>query len=345
MAVKLNEYVVSNGILDDASELRERMDREGYLFFRELIDPASNWEVRKDVLEVLQRAGWLKEGAPLIDGIGNGRRVYVEPEPDFLEVYQEVQKVESFHRLAHSQAILDVDGKACRRGGATPSGKDSQADVSPEQSALDSTAPRLRPYPRDTETYTCWMPLGDCPRELGGLNVLPRSHKQGVHDYHLSLGAGGMGVDADYLRGDWLTTDYRAGDALIVHSLTVHESLANSTRDRMRLSADYRYQGVSEPMLDTFLMPHYSTSWDDIYPGWQSTEFQFYWQKQDVKFGERDWSYYDKRDAEALRLAREGDETARPALNRIIVRDTRPEKRQAAKEALRELDAVSAGKQ
>ena len=39
MAVKLNEYVVSNGILDDASELRERMDREGYLFFRELIDP------------------------------------------------------------------------------------------------------------------------------------------------------------------------------------------------------------------------------------------------------------------------------------------------------------------
>ena len=63
MAVKLNEYVVSNGILDDASELRERMDREGYLFFRELIDPASNLEVRKDVLEVLQRAGWLKDGA------------------------------------------------------------------------------------------------------------------------------------------------------------------------------------------------------------------------------------------------------------------------------------------
>ena len=345
MAVKLNEYVVSNGILDDASELRERMDREGYLFFRELIDPASNWEVRKDVLQVLQRAGWLKEGAPLIDGIGNGRRVYVEPEPDFLEVYQEVQKMESFHRLAHSQAILDVMEKLIGEEVLPHPAKIARLMF--PQNNQHSTPPHqdFVHIQGTTETYTCWMPLGDCPRELGGLNVLPRSHKQGVHDYHLSLGAGGMGVDADYLRGDWLTTDYRAGDALIVHSLTVHESLPNSTPDRMRLSADYRYQGVSEPMLDTFLMPHYSTSWDDIYPGWQSTEFQFYWQEQDVQFGERDWSYYDKRDAEALELALKGDETARPALNRIIVRDTRPEKRQAAKEALRELDAVSAGKQ
>ena len=345
MAVKLNEYVVSNGILDDASELRERMDREGYLFFRELIDPASNWEVRKDVLQVLQRAGWLKEGAPLIDGIGNGRRVYVEPEPDFLEVYQEVQKMESFHRLAHSQAILDVMKKLIGEEVLPHPAKIARLMF--PQNNQHSTPPHqdFVHIQGTTETYTCWMPLGDCPRELGGLNVLPRSHKQGVHDYHLSLGAGGMGVDADYLRGDWLTTDYRAGDALIVHSLTVHESLPNSTPDRMRLSADYRYQGVSEPMLDTFLMPHYSTSWDDIYPGWQSTEFQFYWQEQDVQFGERDWSYYDKRDAEALELALKGDETARPALNRIIVRDTRPEKRQAAKEALRELDAVSAGKQ
>ena len=97
-------------------------------------------------------------------------------------------------------------------------------------------------------------------------------------------------------------------------------------------------------MLDTFLMPHYSTSWDDIYPGWESTEFQYYWQKQGVRFGERDWSYYDKRDAEALELALKGDETARPALNRIFVRDTRPEKRRAAEEAIRVLDAITAGK-
>ena len=345
MAVKLNEYVVSNGVLDDASELRERMDREGYLFFRELIDPPSNWEVRKDVLEVLQRAGWLREGAPLIDGIANGERIYVEPEPDFLEVYQEVQKVESFHRLAHSRAIVDLMEKLVGEEVLPHPAKIARLMF--PQNNQHATPPHqdFVHIQGTTETYTCWMPLGDCPRELGGLSALPRSHNKGVHKYHLSLGAGGMKADADSLRGDWLTTDYLAGDALILHSLTLHQSMANTTPDRMRVSTDYRYQGVSDPMLDTFLMPHYSTSWDDIYPGWESAEFQYYWQKQGVRLGERDWSYYDKRDAEALELALKGDETARPALNRIFVRDTRPEKRRAAEEALRVLDAISAGKQ
>lgn len=344
MAVALNEYVVSNDILDDAGGMRERMDREGYLFFRELVDPESIWRTRRDVLEVLQRAGWLKDGARLIDGIANGERVYVEPEPDFLEVYQEVQKVESFHRMAHSQAIMDVMEKLVGEEVLPHPAKIARLMF--PQNNQHATPPHqdFVHIQGTTETYTCWMPLGDCPRELGGLSVLPRSHRKGVHSYHLSLGAGGMGVDDEHLKGDWLTTDYNAGDALIVHSLTVHRSIANSTPDRMRISADYRYQGVSEPMLDTFLMPHYSTSWDDIYPGWESTEFQYYWQKQDVRFGERDWSYYDKRDAEALELARKGDESARPALNRIMVRDTRPEKRQAAREALRMLDDVSHGK-
>ena len=93
MAVEVNEYVVSNDILTDAGELRARMDQEGYVFFRGLIDPAPIWDVRNDLVEVLQRFGWLKEGAPLADGVANGERVYVEPEPDFVEVYIEVQKL------------------------------------------------------------------------------------------------------------------------------------------------------------------------------------------------------------------------------------------------------------
>ncbi len=344
MAVKLNEYAVSNDVLHDASALRERMDEDGYLFFRGLVDPLSNLEARKDVLDVLQKAGWLKDGAELIDGVANGERVYVEPEPAFLEVYKEVQKVESFHRLAHSRAIMDLMEKLVGEEVLPHPAKIARLMF--PQNNQHSTPPHqdFVHIQGTTETYTCWIPLGSCPRELGGLSVLPRSHKKGVHKYHLELGAGGMGVDDEYLEGEWLTTDYLAGDALILHSLTLHQSVANTTSDRMRISADYRYQGVSEPMLDTFLMPHYSTSWDDIYPGWESTEFQYYWQKQDVRFGERDWSYYDKRDAEAIDLALKGDETARPALNRIFVRDTRPEKRKAAEEALRVLDAISEGR-
>ena len=185
------------------------------------------------------------------------------------------------------------------------------------------------------------MPLSDTPRKLGGVRVLARSHRKGLYNYHPAQGAGGMGVDAESLDSDWFTTDYRAGDGIIFHSLTVHESLPNLTPDRMRLAVDYRYQAMSEPILDTFLLPHYAASWDSIYCGWQSTDLQYYWQKQNVKLGERDWKYYDQRDAEALELARRGDETARATLNRIIVRDTRPQKRRAVEQTLRILNAAS----
>ena len=47
------------------------------------------------------------------------------------------------------------------------------------------------PLPSSFSTYTFWAPVGDCPLELGGLAVLPGSHKIGkVREHHFSLGAG-----------------------------------------------------------------------------------------------------------------------------------------------------------
>src|SRR6185295_19376640 len=49
--------------------------------------------------------------------------------------------------------------------------------------------------------------------------------------------------------GRWLTTDFRAGDVLIIPMFTLHCSLDNrSPRNRLRVSSDSRYQLASEPM-------------------------------------------------------------------------------------------------
>lgn len=127
---------------------------------------------------------------------------------------------------------------------------------------------------------------------------------------------------------------------LIFHSMTVHKALPNVTEERLRLSVDYRYQPASEPIVETFLKPQYGQiSWEEVYAGWKSRDLQYYWRVVAPKSIERDWSYYNKRDAEALERAAGGDEAARAAVLRIIGGHPDPEMRKAAEEVLRSLDA------
>jgi ectoine hydroxylase-related dioxygenase (phytanoyl-CoA dioxygenase family) len=50
----------------------------------------------------------------------------------------------------------------------------------------------------------------------------------------------------DRLGGRWLTTSYETGDVLVFSVFTVHASLENRS-DRIRLSADTRYQPANQP--------------------------------------------------------------------------------------------------
>ena len=339
MAVQVNDLVASNDALGDGRELRERIAREGYLFFNGLLDAGQVGTLRKEVLEVCAEGGWLKAGTDPADGIANGERVYLDPEPDYVKVYGEIQTVEGFHRLGHSPAIIQVMG-ALLGDQVLPHANKIARIMFPKNNEF-ATPPHqdFVHIQGTTETYSCWVPLGDCPRELGGLAIMPRSHRQGVREYHLALGAGGMGVDPRELGGEWLTTDYQPGDALIFHSLAIHQGLPNLTDDRIRLSVDYRYQSPNQPILDFCLKPHNSGgTWDEIYEGWESRELQYYWKDFDLTIADRDWSYYDNRDAEAMELAKRGDEKARSGLTWIIARHPDPQVRREAEEALRKLD-------
>ena len=97
-----------------------------------------------------------------------------------------------------------------------------------------------------TNLWTVWVPLTDAPLELGPLAVLPGSHMNGLLP-HDGQGAGrqGVRVPADL---QFAAAPLAAGDAILFNCLTVHRALPNVTRDRVRLSVDYRYQPASEPI-------------------------------------------------------------------------------------------------
>lgn len=101
-----------------------------------------------------------------------------------------------------------------------------------------------------------WIPLGDCPVEMGGLAYLERSHHWAMADERdrgIQRPAASMTADlpalADLHDSRWLLANYRAGDVMIHSSYTVHAGTDNvDPAGRIRLSTDIRYQRASEPI-------------------------------------------------------------------------------------------------
>jgi len=205
----------------------------------------------------------------------------------------------------------------------------------------DFTTPSHQDYPHiqgTTETLSLWLPLGDCPAAMGGIAIARGSHRDGVRDFTVSSGAGGMEV-IDSLAGSWVAGPMAAGDVLIFHSLTVHKGLPNAS-DRLRLSLDNRYQRASEPICERCLAPYAGCgSWDEIYQGWERPELMYYWRDAAPRVAEYDMQYYEQRDRIAFELAERGDRLATAVLLRIVQRDPSAAKRERASALLAALEA------
>jgi phytanoyl-CoA dioxygenase PhyH len=334
------EFRPSNDLIDTPAELRARLADEGHLFFRGLLPREDVMVVRRAILERCRDAGWLVDGTELMEGIVDPTKACVEPEPRFLALYNEVQKLEAFHSFAHRPELLGVV-EAVLGEPALPHPNKIARFSFPQNVKHTTPAHQDFPFIQGTaETFTTWIPLGDTPRELGGLKIDAGTHRSRVYDHHISFGAGGMGIDPDALPDNWHSTDYRAGDVLLFHSMIVHQALPNLTPDRLRLSVDYRYQARSQPIAESNLAaPHTGQiTWEEVYRGWTSTDLQYYWKEVDLAVAAFDTGYFANRDREAFEAAERGDPVARPALLRIAQRDPDPAKRERADRALAELD-------
>jgi len=251
--------------LGDVAALRDRMASDGYLFLRGLLDREAVLGARREIVTRLARAGALHrdydpmaaivaEGAPALDretraGLSANNR----PLHELLYTGKMIAFFERF--LGEPVRHYDFTWfRAVSPGLGTP----VHADV-----VFMGRAERDR-------LFTAWTPIGDVDFEQGGLMVLENSrHDAGLHqnyfgmdvDAHCENGAdqrdewqkgtnGWLTRDAAAIRrgmgGRWLTAEYSAGDVLIFSVFTVHASLDNRS-DRIRLSADSRYQPASKP--------------------------------------------------------------------------------------------------
>lgn len=268
--------------------LRQRAATDGYLFFQQILPAAAILQLRKEVLEVCRKHNFLDTSAPLEDGISLPGYAVIESSvnPDYTNYYKDIQQLRSFHALAHHPLLLK----------ALDALFDGTTFVHPLKilrtifpAAQKHTTPPHQDYfhVRGTvNTWTCWIPLGDCPATLGGLTVVPGSHHWGLLPEHPAEGAGhiGINVPAD---ATWANSPFKAGDVLMFHSHTVHQGMDNNSGNQLRLSMDCRFQALADKKIGpvSIRSPHlHCIDWDGVYKTWPDNDaLKYYWKKMDLE--------------------------------------------------------------
>lgn len=253
----------SSTLVGEIEALRRRLDEDGYLFMRGLLNREVAIGIRQRMLELLARDGHLDPAYPLSDGVlrnpghcpmntGELRR---SPE---IRQYLFSGTLPNLIFGLFGEPVLHFSFIWFRSVGRGY-GIKAHCDF---------------PYMnRGTfNLLTAWVSYGEIPLEVGGLMILEGSHKvtpvrcrrylsRDVDAHCVNKPqrkpimnnwsfdgtlSGNVRTLRDKLGGRWLTTTYRPGDVLLFGMGTVHASIDNQT-DRVRLSTDTRYQPASQP--------------------------------------------------------------------------------------------------
>lgn len=282
-------FVDSTDLLADPDALRARGERDGYLFFRGLLDAAAIRPVRADLLGVVASHGWLLPGTDPDDGLLDAEALARVPEAQMRTdigvssaAYDDVQRLESVHRLPHHPRLLALYRTLF---GEEPlvHARHIVRTISSHPAVFPTPPHQDFPLIQGTSrTWTCWIPIGDCPRAMGSLTVLRGSHRLGYLPIAPAKGAGQIAAQTCAGEDDWVEGDFALGDVLTFPAFTVHKALPSRMRERIRLSFDVRYQPLSEPVEEKSLLPHCALTWEQIYAGWRSEELRYYWRSQPI---------------------------------------------------------------
>lgn len=242
---------------DDRDALWSRLRQDGYLYLTNHLDPGTVESFREYYFSQLADTGLLEPGTDPASGVGATGAVDLAKVREIL--FREIVPGAAYEALTSHPAIRGwfqwfLEGevhlhkrKIIRhiRPGEAGIGTATQAHY--DLIYLREGSERV---------LSMWIPLGDCPVEMGGLTYLQGSHHWAMADERergLQRPAVSMTADLPALAnehdGRWLLANYRAGDVMVHSSYMVHAGSDNvDPLNRIRLSTDIRYQRASEPI-------------------------------------------------------------------------------------------------
>jgi ectoine hydroxylase-related dioxygenase (phytanoyl-CoA dioxygenase family) len=236
---------------DNPVALRQRYERDGYVFLRRVLDPAKVLALREAYFEAFDRS-YFRDGTRPGDGLFSGHRPPglgahgVEGHPAHAFVRSPQFETFAADPVLERLAVAVLGGHVWRLPRSIVRHFDRSAPVASrahvDYSYLDAGTERLA---------TVWIPLGDCPRATGGLVYMEDTHRLESGDFAELRTISDRPGDPRAISHDlawvsrrlgrrWLHTDYLAGDVTIHSPHVLHASL-DTTTDAMRLSADIRF--------------------------------------------------------------------------------------------------------
>lgn len=268
----------------DSSSIRNELDSQGYCLIRGMLPSADIHGLLAEITQIVSAAGWLLPGYHPLERLAETNAACGESDPSFERVYNQIFSLESFHAFAHHPALqqvmtmlvgprLLIHPKPIARL-MFPNCERFVVHAHQDHTAIGG----------DPESFTAWMPLHDCPLELGSLQILEASHRYGLQS---ADAATGIIPKETASGGQWLGGRINAGDVLIFHSLTVHAACPNIS-NQLRISMDCRFQDYGRPLNPaTLVFPGASNgekSWETTYANWQSGDLKYYWKRLPLRF-------------------------------------------------------------
>jgi hypothetical protein len=230
----MREFKVSNNLLGDRATMQSTWDRDGYLFFRDVLDHEPLERMRSMLIDFLDCNGFADRSDLQVRWSGKAREGFTFFPLEELNqrrasaTVMEDPGIRSFFHTLFGVPLYWVPFTEYR---ATPP-------------AIDRTKTRFEFIHEDAiysdrlDFINCWIPLGDIDASVGGLSLA-----EGLHNLpclHRKVGDKIIPIDpAQIPENAWVRTNYRLGDLLLMSRRTPHSGLANHS-DRFRLSIDTR---------------------------------------------------------------------------------------------------------
>lgn len=233
------QFNVSNHLIDDRAALDAAWERDGYWFFRGVLDPEALAALRTICLEVLDELGVIEPGhtdAAIYNGAPlEGYPIVMGGDPDEdpllarypRDAFVNHPNVKALFEKLFGDEVFWVPNTEFHAVPPRPGHNASRFNYVHQDGSNNKGLP-LR---------ICWIPIAPISEESGGLAVTEGLHKPRLGDF--ARPPAGINPD-DVPEQAWRRATYEPGDLLMFSLESPHSGLANQSEKHFRLSMDIR---------------------------------------------------------------------------------------------------------